>query len=290
MKTSYFSTDRGGRLHYQNLALYNGKSICKMITGYYGLHAIVYDPYNNERRWYWEDRDGALRSVSEYREYDNIDFIGAMDDHKVRRRDNLASNHWIAVDYARYCPNDLIKSINPYPRKFHELFPKFFEYDFISWPEVLLGYHGYVKDDMDGMKLYQALQKGKRKLPVDLSYSIKQFKTRKNIIAYKENISHWARSWFLGGGNFNSTYESYYKLIERRLNAARKYHDAFKVMLERNNIPYETFNLDTGDYCKSFCVDKSFDRYATDGTGTLLREEHMHMVDTWVDRYVTENP
>ncbi len=289
MKTSYFSTDRGGRLHYQNLALYNGKSMCKMITGYYGLHAIIYDPYNNERRWYWEDKEGALRTVSEYRDYDNIDFIGAMSDHKVRRRGNLASSHWIAIDYARYAPDELINTINPHPKKFHELFPKFFEYDFISWAEVLLGYHGYAKDDREGMKLHEALYDDKRNIPVDLKYSIEQFKSRKNVIAYKEDIRHWARSWFLGGGNCND-YETYYNIISCRLNGARKYHDAFKHMLERYDIPYESFSLDTGDYCKTFDVDKSFNRYETEGTGTLLRPEDRHMLDSWIDKYMTENP
>ena len=290
MKTSYFTTDRGGRLHYQNLALYNNKSVCKMISGYYGLHAIIYDPYNNERRWYWEDKNRKLRTVKEFRDYADVDYIGAINDHKIRRKDNMASNHWLAVDYARYAPEELINTINPFPVKFHNIFAKFFEYDFILSPEVLLGYHHYVKDDKEGLKIHEAFYDNKPNIPVHLDFMIKQFRKRKNIIAYKEDIRHWARSWFLGGGDMKDDYESYYQLISCRLNGARKYHDAVKFMLERYDIPYESFNLDTGDYCKTFEVEKSFDRYQTVGTGTLLKPEHHYMIDEWIDRYMSEYP
>ena len=40
MKNSYFSTDRGGRLQYQNIALLNGKSVAKL-KGYGPLYVII---------------------------------------------------------------------------------------------------------------------------------------------------------------------------------------------------------------------------------------------------------
>ena len=289
MKNSYFSTDRGGRLHYQNVALLNGKSICKL-KGYNPLYAIIYDPYNNKRTWHWEDNEGNIRSISEHRTYDDIDYIATINDHKIRTKDNMASNHWLAIDYARDRPKILDKTINPHPNKLRSIFFKFFECDFIMHPEVLLGYFGYVKDDKSGLKLYGGLEKDIRNLNINLEYSIEQFKLRRNIIVKKDDIKHWARSWFLGGGDLRSDYESYYQLITCRLNAARKYHHAYKIMLERHDIPYEYFSLDTGDYCKTFDIDKNFNRYETEGTGPLLRSEHEYMLETWIDRYVTENP
>ena len=112
---------------------------------------------------------------------------------------------------------------------------------------------------------------------------------RKNIIVYKEDLRHWARSWFLGGAQiFDDNYEAFYNIVSTRLNEARKYHHSCRVMMERHDIPYERWSLDTGDYCKTFDVTKEFSRYETEGTGPLLPDNLRHMVDGWIDRYMRE--
>ena len=171
----------------------------------------------------------------------------------------------------------------------YKIFDKCFECDFILHPEVLLGYYGYVKDNTPGLHLNEGLERGIRKLNVDLDYSIERMRRRKNIIVYKEDLRHWARSWFLGGAQiFDDNYEAFYNIVSTRLNEARKYHHSCRVMMERHDIPYERWSLDTGDYCKTFDVTKEFSRYETEGTGPLLPDNLRHMVDGWIDRYMRE--
>ena len=52
MKYSYFSTDRGGRLHYHYSALINGKSVAR-IRGNCGLFCTIFEPKNNTIQWYY---------------------------------------------------------------------------------------------------------------------------------------------------------------------------------------------------------------------------------------------
>ena len=62
-------------------------------------------------------------------------------------------------------------------------------------------------------------------------------------------------------------------------------------MLDRHNIPHESWSLDNGDYRKTFDVEKDFDsRYKTEGIDTLLPHRLLDQVDSWVDRYLKEYP
>mgnify|MGYP003126245175 CR=1 FL=1 len=156
MKNSYFSTDRGGRLQYQNIGLLNGKSVAKL-KGYGPLHVIIYNPKNNTRTWYWEDKEGKIRSTTEFRRYDNIDFISTINDHKVRIRDNLASTNWLAIDYARYTPDELKNTSVYHPDNLYKIFDKCFECDFILHPDKQIRFNRrqnrlYIDSDYSSMK------------------------------------------------------------------------------------------------------------------------------------------
>jgi len=289
MKYSYFSTDRGGRLHYHYSALINGKSVAR-IRGNCGLFCTIFEPKNNTIQWYWVDKDDNIRWLRELRNYDDIDWLGTISDHKKRRRENKKSEHWLARNYCWTQPIELESDIMWQPHNFYKVFGKFFECDHILHPEVLLGYQGYTKPDREGLNMSDALQQDIRYLTVDLDYSIDQLKKRKNIIVYKEDIKHMARSWFLGGGQMiDNDEESYYNLISCRINEARKYPTSMQVALDRYNIPYEMWSLDSGDY-SIFGFDNDLSRYETEGTDTLLKEHLHHMVDGWIDRYMSEYP
>tara|TARA_B100000427_G_scaffold329207_1_gene344477 strand:+ start:1633 stop:2496 length:864 start_codon:yes stop_codon:yes gene_type:complete len=287
MKDSYFSTDRGGRLHYQYTALMNGKSVAKLRPN----HIIIWDPKNNTRQWYWEDKQGRIRCTTEWREYDKVDYIATINDHKLRRNANLASKNWMAVDYSNYCPDELKDTVVWKSDNLYKVFDKCFECDCIIRPEILLGYCGYVKDDREGLHMNEALAKDIRGMNVDISYSIEHLRRRKNVIVYKEDIRHWAESWFLGGGQMlDDDCESFYNIISCRLNAARKYHHNCRLMMERHDIPYVRWSLDTGDFCETFNIKKSFDKYETSGTDTLLPEKYHYKLNELIDRYMNEYP
>ena len=288
MKYCYYSTDRGGRLHYHYSALMSGKSVAR-IQGNCGLFCTIFEPKSNTLQWYWVDKDDNIRWLREHRNYDDIDWIGTINDHKKRRKENKKSKHWLARNYCWTQPIELESNIEWQPHNLHKVFGKFFECDHILHPEVLLGFHGYSKPDKEGLSKNDALEQDVRYLTVDLDYSIDQLRKRKNIIVYKEDIRHWAKSWFLGGGQVGNDYETYYNMIACRINEARKYHISMQMALDRYDIPYEMWSLDSGNY-DVFGLNNDISRYETDGTDTILKDHLHHMVDGWIDRYISEYP
>ena len=292
MKYTYFSTERGGRLHYDYSALMNGKSVARIkgsSPNCSGLFCTIFMPKNNTRQWYWVDNNNNIRHASEHRRYDNIDWIGTVKDHKKRKKDNLLSKHWIARKYSWVQPKELEDDIIYQPHNLYKVFDKFFECDHITHPEVLLGYYGYTKPDREGLNMNDMLEQDIRYLNVDLDYSIDQLRKRKNIVVYKEDIRHWAKSWFLGGGQVGDDYEEYYNMIACRLNEARRYPMCIQIVLDRYNIPYEMWSLDSGNY-NIFGFDKNLSRYETEDCDSILKEHLHYMVDDWIDRYMSENP
>jgi len=286
VKTSYFTTDRGGRLHYHYTALMNGQSVAR-VKGNCGLFCTIFEPKNNTLQWYWVDEDNNIRWLREHRNYNDIDWLGTISDHKKRRKENKKSEHWLARNYCWTQPLELETDIVWQPHNFHEVFGKFFECDHILHPEVLLGYHGYTKADKEGLNMSDALLQDNRYLTVDLDYSIDQMKKRKNIIVYKEDIRRMSRSWFLGGGQMNLDDEEYYCIISCRINEARRIPTCMQIALDRYNIPYEMWSLDKGDY-SVFGLNNDLERYVTEGTDTILKERHHSKVDQWIDRYMSE--
>ena len=289
MKTSYFSTDRGGRLHYLYSALINGESAVR-IKGNIGLYGTIFDPKKNTRESYWEDNDNNIRHVCENKRYDNIDWINTLKDSKKRVKHLKSSKYFMAREVIRSMPKELENNIIFQPQKLYKIFDKFFECDHILHPDILLGYHGYSKPDKEGLNMSDALLQDERYLTVDLDYSIDQMKKRKNIIVYKDDIRHMARGWFLGGGDMNDkTDESYYNHISCRINEVRKYPRSMQVALERFDIPYEMWSLDKGDY-SVFGFRNDLKRYETEGTLTLLKSHHHNKIEGWIDRYMSEYP
>lgn len=286
MKTSYFTTDRGGRLHYHYAALMNGQSVAR-VKGNCGLFCTIFEPKNNTLQWYWVDEDNNIRWLREHRNYNDIDWLGTINDHKKRGKENKKSEHWLARKYCWTQPVELETDIVWNPQNFYKVFNKFFECDHILHPEVLLGYHGYTKADREGLNMSDALLHDNRYMNVDLDYSIDQMKKRKNVIVYKEDIRRMARSWFLGGGQNNLNDEEYYSAISCRINEARKIPACMQVALDRYNIPYEMWSLDKGDY-NIFGFNNELERYVTEGTLTILKERYHSKVDQWIDRYMSE--
>ena len=83
--------------------------------------------------------------------------------------------------------------------------------------------------------------------------------------------------------------ESYYNIISCRINEARKYHTSMQIALDRYNIPYEMWSLDSGDY-NIFGFDNDLSRYETEGSDSILKEHLRYKVNEWIDRYVSEYP
>ena len=289
MKFSYFSADRAGKVHVHYSALMNGKSVARPRENC-GLACTIFKPENNTIQWYWIDKDENIRWLREYRNYEDIDWIGTINDHKLRTQQNKNSKHWLARGYCHDYPNEIDESCLWMSDNYCKVFDKFFECDCLLHPEILLGYWGYTKADREGINLSQCLTNDIRYMKVDLDYSIYQMKKRKNIIVYKDDIERLARSWFLGGGlMIGKSEDLYYHDMVLRINEAREIPKSMKVALERFDIPYEMWSLDKDDY-GVFDFNKNLSRYVTEGTDTILKPIHHDKVDGWVDRYMKENP
>ena len=287
MKYSYFSAERAGKCHYHFTALMNGKSVARPKENC-GIACTIYKPKNNTIQWYWIDKDDNTRWLREYRSYEDIDWLGTINDLKLRPKDNRKSKHWLARGFIHDYPQEIDDTCVWLSKRYHELFNKFFESDHLLHPEMLLGYWGYTKADKEGMNLSECLLKDKRYMKVDIDYSIDMMKKRKNVIVYKDDIRKLARSWFLGGGQLiDISDESYYNNISLRINEARKIPRSMQVALDRFDIPYEVWSLDKGDYAV-FGFNKNLPRYETEGCDCTIKPRHHHKVEGWIDRYVSE--
>ena len=287
MKYSYFSAERAGKCHYHFTALMNGKSIARPKENC-GIACTIYMPSNNTIQWFWIDKDNNTRWLREYRNYENIDWLGTVNDLKLRPKDNKKSKHWLARGFIHDYPQEIDDTCVWLSNRYHEFFNKFFECDHLLHPEMLLGYWGFTKADREGMSLSDCLLADERYMKVDLDYSISQMKKRKNIIVYKDDIRKLARSWFLGGGQLiDISDELYYNNISLRINEARKIPRSMQVALDRFDIPYEVWSLDKGDY-GVFGFDKNLPRYETEGCDCTIKPRHQHKVEGWIERYVKE--
>ncbi len=264
----------------------NGKSVARPKENC-GVMCTIHNPKNNTIQWYWVDKDENLRWLREYRNYQDIDWLGTINDHKLGMKENDKSKHWLARKYCHEYPQEIDENCMWLSNNYHKLFNKFFECDYLLHPEMLLGYWGYTKAGRKGINLSECLMKDERYMKVDLDYSIDQMKKRKNVIVYKDDIIHMARSWFLGGGQ-NNTDEEYYNNIACRINEARRLPTCMQIALDRFKIPYEMWSLDKGDY-SVLGFDSNLDRYVTEETHTILKSKNHHKIEGWIDRYMSEN-
>ena len=287
MKYSYFSADRAGKVHYHLTALLNGKGVARPKENC-GVCCTIHTPENDSIQWFWVDKEDNIRWLREHRNYQDVDLLGTINDMKLREKENKGSKHWLARGYIHDYPKEIDDTCVWLSSKYYKVFKKFFEIDHLLHPDILLGYWGYTKADKKGLNISECLLNDIRLMNVDLDYSIDQMKKRKNIIVYKDDLRHMARSWFLGGGQMlDMDEETYYNNISLRINEARKYPKCMQIALDRYDIPYEMWSLDKGDY-GVFGFEKNLDRYVTEDTTITLKPKNHHLIEGWIDRYVSE--
>ena len=134
------------------------------------------------------------------------------------------------------------------PQVLYQCFNKVFEQDLIICPYLLFGYHGSKYGKM-GNKEYNVMIKNRKPdMIVDLDYSIKMLKKRRNIIPYKSNKSHETYI-------FTMCHPDPLVCLERQKHSVELI-DLTKELLTEYDIPYEMFDLDNPDY-SIFGFDKS---------------------------------
>ena len=236
------------------------------------LATVIMQPKLKQITWYWEDKTKIINDVDF-----NLDYLSLINEQKK----STHTTHWLTAHFSYnppftsgYTPENFYKT---YYRTFHKS-------DWILDPNPLLGFvrKFELPDDIDN---------DNRQLKIDLDYSIKKLKERRNIIVYKEDIRHMATQWFYGGGRYNKNIpeHEFVTTTYDRINIARKYPNAMKNFLIRNDVPYEMFSLDTGDY-RTIGFDKLFPRRCTDNIDTLIPMHVKEKVEKWVDDYMVLYP
>ena len=237
------------------------------------LATVIMQPKLKQITWYWEDKTKIINDV----DFD-LDYQSLINEQKKSRN----STHWLVAH----------RSYNPpftsghTPENFYKTFYRtFHKSDWILDPNPLLGFVS------PKLKLPDDIDNDNRQLKIDLDYSIKKLKERRNIIVYKEDIRHMATQWFNGGGRYKKKKSEHEFVMTTydRINIARKYPNAMKNFLIRNDVPYEMFSLDTGDY-RTIGFDKLFPRRCTDDIHTLIPMHVKKKVGKWVDDYMVLYP
>ena len=80
--------------------------------------------------------------------------------------------------------------------------------------------------------------------------------------------------------------DAYVQFVTRHINGCRLFEKYLKNLLEYYRIPYETFSLDTGDYCKTFGLSKSIDISLHDNRFTTLPDILREKSKTLTENYL----
>ena len=184
------------------------------------------------------------------------------------------------------------------PINLYKILPQAFESDVVVNPLVALGYCSGV----GSREMNYNLERKMAPMNVDLYFSLKQLRNRCNIVAFKENMYDWVQNFFLESVptafNHEKGYhdiidqvgeDAYFNLVSSKINDARIFEKLLINILEYYRIPYEMFNLDTGDYCKTFGLTKSIDISLHHGRFQCLPFKYRHKVKTWTENYLLNN-
>ena len=288
MKYSYFCPGKAGKYFIREQFWYNNKTHCLMCCGQPPIYAVMSTP-DGKFDWYWEDNNGRLVEAS----------------HKVD--DNILLNHdynetWFPAETnGQYCIKKLLKdsdinASHTCPGMFSQCFPHAFEADILVNPLVMLGYGGVLGENKLG-KLLRNRTPNLENIPLD--YVIDELRQRKNVITHKENMHELARNFFIGSGHlpyknpyvlFTDTEEKYVHEVTKLINQNRQFEEDIASLLDYYDIPYEWFNLDTGDYCEAFGLEKAF-RKDEDPTLDYIKQiVDKETSDKWISEYVKNYP
>lgn len=269
MRYSYFSGGKAGKLLIRNLFWLNGKTHVFYTTGEPPYFAAFTTP-EGVCDWYWDG--GSYHHVESNNMMNKIYYNEMW--HPVTGTIKKWFKHLgPQVGLGRPDCDDLA-----------------FQQDMITNPLVMLGYGGV----LGSKKLLQQIQARTPQLPMG-SNVIEELRKRKNIIAYKEDIRHMAHNFFVGSGRplykhpdvlVTQTDEGYIKECTKRINYNRAFPPAIADLLDYYKIPYEMFNLDTGDYAEAFDLEHVFPR---DIDPTPELDEYVtdkDIVEGWIDDYV----
>tara|TARA_B100000965_G_scaffold75673_1_gene59946 strand:+ start:3316 stop:4137 length:822 start_codon:yes stop_codon:yes gene_type:complete len=270
MKYTYFGGVKSGKFFIRSLFQYNQKSYSLLNAGYIPF-TIITKPCGNgyhSYEWNWENKfSHELKSWYEVRHLETIDEVLS------QRSENSGMSFTDKSKFAQF------------PINLYKMFPRIYESDIVVNPLTSLGYcSGVGSREMNwNMRMRQP------PMNVDLEYSLNELRNRCNILVYKENLYDWVHNFFLEGSTKvleERGEDGYVEFITNNINESRRFEKYLKNLLEYYKIPYETFSLDTGDYCKTFGLSKSIDISLHDNRFTFLPHILREKAKTWTENYL----
>ena len=256
---TYFSSVKSGKFLLRNNFWLNRKS-CGYLSITNPLWCVLTKPIGklDKFEWYWTDKDTHELQKHEY---------------IVDTRDKLTDGRYWEIWFPKKHRgvNVINRDVMSSHDNLFQCVDTILERDLIACPYALLGYTGAPCSE----KMLQNMLNNKPNLNPP-PHIIEELKKRKNIIPYKENIEHLAYNFFTADGRF--PFEQQCEWI----NLTIKFQKLIPVILQRYNIPYEMFSLDTGDYAVTFGLDKTLPR---DSSDTLFQAPHPD-ADAEVKKYM----
>ena len=289
MKHSYFCPGKAGKYFIREQFWYNNKTHAFMCTGDMPMFVVI-STSDGQFDWYWEDSSGRLVQASHKVDLGNISFNHDCDE------------YWFPVEtegkyhMKNFLRDPDINASRTCPGMFSQCFPHAFEADILVNPLVMLGYGG-VLGEKKLSKLLRNRTPNLENIPLD--YVIDELRQRKNVITHKENMYELARNFFIGAGHlpyknpnvlFTDTEEKYVHQVTKLINQNRQFEEDIASLLDYYDIPYEWFNLDTGDYCEAFGLEKAFHKDEDPTLNYIKQIVDKETSDKWISEYVKNYP
>ena len=267
MKYTYYSTIKSGKHLMRSLFWLNNRSTCS-VSRSKSLWASLSEPVGNlyKLEWYWCDKNNKLQYL-----HDFLDIKDRILSKRYYEKYFPIKNH---LGYSCVHCEDWVTHEN-----FWGCLDSILRRDLITNPFSLLGYFG-----KDPHSMINEMKSSRTSLTPHPNI-IQQLRKRKGIVAYKEDIEHLAYNIFSVGaaGGFNTEHRA-----TKIINKIRDFQKYMPIFLDKHKIPYEMFSLDTGDYGKTFELDKVLPR---DSTQTLWDNNDESIdVRQQVSKYLIENP
>ena len=265
MKYTYFSSTKSGKYLLRSQFWYNRRS-CAFLSQAKPLWCVLSSPVGlvlDKLKWYWTDKDSKELKSHE---------------HILYTKDKLADGGYDEMWYPKPHPDTGHYHINgdimSTHENFYECVDDIMSRDIITNPFGLLGYTGLLGSEK--MQVRMLDQRPNLHVPPHI---IKELRKRVSIVAYKENIEHLAYIFFTSRNRLPFDQQC------KWLNNTIKFQKLIPVILQQYNIPYEMFSLDTGDYAKTFGLDKILPRDSSDTLFSTPNPNAEQEVKQYMDTY-----
>tara|TARA_B100000131_G_scaffold104537_1_gene101580 strand:+ start:963 stop:1793 length:831 start_codon:yes stop_codon:yes gene_type:complete len=276
MKYSYFAPLKSGKFLIRSLFQYNKKSYSLHNCGYTTFSLITKPTVDNYHimEWNWEVK--YTHEVKTWYELRHLETLDEVINQKIEM--------WSPFDEDYFGKRNSLQ----FPINLYKTFTKFYESDMCVNPLPTLGY----SNPIGSRELNWDIRKRLPTMNTDISFVVDELKNRYNVIAYKEDKLHWVTNFFLDGNPLileEYGEDAYVDYVTKHIDENIRYIKLLKKLLDSYRIPYEMFNLDRDDYCKTFGLSKDIDRSSTDERFCSLPHEHREKVNQWAKNYLKHN-